>query len=635
MVKHKTQHNIIQSITDNIIPVIDNPHLHIDITHSNTVNHKIGYSIIPILITSLENTHLFNFINNYININVKYKSICDHIEENIKQHNINAASLTIDDNIIINAITNNNNNNTSTRQPFTNIHQIFIVIINNTHFNKLDNSELLESLRVAGHTIFSIVKANNIIQFNLVDTSIKEYTYSKAHSKAHSKEHRKTIKKSKKSNTNSKHKTQSRETSTRNTRNTRNTRDSNEPSLKEPMLEHILEGLLLSSYTFTKYKTKHDINKTINKFNISKINVVINLNTQSHSQNILKQLHILKNTIKTVFITRDLINMPANTSKSTTFINIIKQYIKTNKLNITIDVLDKTDLTKLGMGLLLGVGKGSTKDNEPKLLIMKYEQHNTGQPDYVLLGKGITFDTGGTNLKSSRHIVEMKTDLSGAATVATFLLGYAMQHNNTVKHDKHDKHDKSIYVICPFAENSIGPEAIKPSDILTSYNGTTVEITNTDAEGRLILADCLSYIVEKYPKAIIIDFATLTGQQESLSSKMFSNILSVNSETEVETLIKCSKEINELLVPLPLMEQYIHKLTSYVADIKNVSFISSADIIMSSLFMRQFINKNTKWIHIDIAGPSYQVDNIIKYASPEASGIGVRLLFSYFKSLRV
>jgi len=187
--------------------------------------------------------------------------------------------------------------------------------------------------------------------------------------------------------------------------------------------------------------------------------------------------------------------------------------------------------------------------------------------------------------------------------------------------------------MCPFAENSIGPDAIKPSDILTSYNGTTVEITNTDAEGRLILADCLSYIVEKYPKAIIIDFATLTGQQESLSSKMFSNILSVNSEKEVEKLIKCSKAINELLVPLPLMEQHLSKLTSYVADIKNVSSASSADIIMSSLFMRQFIKKNTKWIHIDIAGPSYQADNIIKYASPEASGIGVRLLFSYFNSI--
>jgi leucyl aminopeptidase len=187
--------------------------------------------------------------------------------------------------------------------------------------------------------------------------------------------------------------------------------------------------------------------------------------------------------------------------------------------------------------------------------------------------------------------------------------------------------------ICPFAENSIGPNSTKPSDVLTAYNGKTVEITNTDAEGRLVLADCIAYAVNKYPNAILIDFATLTGQQESLSSKMFSNILSVNSNKEVEKMISSGKLINELLVPLPLetMEKYKYKLESYIADIKNVSFTTSADIIMSSLFMQQFIKKNTKWIHIDIAGPSYKLNDVVKYASPEASGVGVRLLFNYFR----
>jgi len=244
-------------------------------------------------------------------------------------------------------------------------------------------------------------------------------------------------------------------------------------------------------------------------------------------------------------------------------------------------------------------------------------------PAYILLGKGITFDTGGLDLKSGKSMIEMKTDLSGASTVSAFLLGYAMNAG-----------EKCITVICPFAENSIGPNATKPSDVLTAYNGKTVEITNTDAEGRLVLADCLAYAVEKYPKAILIDFATLTGQQESLSSKMFSNILSINADKDVDKMISSGKEINELLVPLPLssMDKYKHKLESYVADIKNVSFTSSADIIMSSLFMQQFIKKNTKWIHIDIAGPSYKLNDVIKYASPEASGIGVRLLFNFFLS---
>jgi leucyl aminopeptidase len=216
-------------------------------------------------------------------------------------------------------------------------------------------------------------------------------------------------------------------------------------------------------------------------------------------------------------------------------------------------------------------------------------------------------------------MIEMKTDLSGASTVASFLIGYAM-----------NKGSKCIYTLCPFAENSVGPESTKPSDVIKAYNGRTVEVSNTDAEGRLILADCLAYVVDKYPDATIIDFATLTGQQESLSCKLFSNVLSVNSKQEVNKLIESGKEINELLVELPIMEKHLKNLESYVADIKNVSFTCSADIIMSALFMRQFIKKNTKWIHIDIAGPSYKANEVIKYASPEASGVGVRLLFTYF-----
>jgi leucyl aminopeptidase len=240
----------------------------------------------------------------------------------------------------------------------------------------------------------------------------------------------------------------------------------------------------------------------------------------------------------------------------------------------------------------------------------------------VLLGKGITFDTGGLDLKPPRSMIEMKTDLSGAATVMSFLLGYAKM-----------KGSRCIYTVCPFAENSIGPDSVKPTDVLTAYNGKTVEITNTDAEGRLVLADSLAYIVDKYPKAMIIDFATLTGQQESISGKMFSNILAVNSVQEVAKLKQVGTLINEPLVELPMMEsKFLPKLESAIADIKNVSTTSSADMILSAVFMRQFINKSTKWIHIDIAGPSYQLGDNVKYMGGEASGIGVRLLFEFFTS---
>ena len=574
--------------------------LDINITITEQITHKLGYSIIPILITNLQTTKLFNILDKYINIDDKYKSILEHIENNIKNKNINVASLTIEDkqhsmNTIHTKHTNhtihnsktkknnstehsktktkNNNNNT----PFTKIHQIFIVVINNNSFNKTDDSELLESLRVSGNTIFNIVKSNNIKSFNLVDTIDKK------------------------------------------------TADKKKNNITK-YVETILEGILLSSYKFNKYKTTQALNKTSLKYNLHLINLVIpktNTISQQSQKTITSRIKHLTNIVKSVFIARDLINEPANVSKADRFIDFIKQFIKKHKLSIAVEVLEKDKLEKLNMGLILGVGKASSPENAPKVLIMRYTGHKCikkdDDPAYVLLGKGITFDTGGLNLKIGKGMIEMKTDLSGAATVSAFLLGYALNNGK-----------KCINVICPFAENSIGPEATKPSDVLTAYNGKTVEITNTDAEGRLVLADCLAYAVDKYPNAILIDFATLTGQQEALSSKMFSNILSVNSPAETDKMISSGQEINELLVPLPIMEKQLNKLESYTADIKNVSFTSSADIIMSSLFMRQFIKKDTKWLHIDIAGPSYKLTDVVKYASPEASGIGVRLLFNFF-----
>jgi len=384
-----------------------------------------------------------------------------------------------------------------------------------------------------------------------------------------------------------------------------------------------MEGLLLSSYRFLKYKTEDSLTKNKDKFKIQNIHLVLPLyKREIHKDKTIKNIKHLINEIKSVFLTRDLINNPANDGKADLFIDTVKKYIKENKIPITLKVIDKNKLHKMGMGLILGVGKASSKINEPKVLILKYKGNIKYKtiPEYFLLGKGITYDTGGTNLKRGSSMYEMKTDMSGAAIIISFLLGYAMNNGS-----------KSIYAMCPLVENSIGSSAIKPSDVLTSYSGKTVEVSNTDAEGRLILADCLAYVSDKYPTASIIDFATLTGQQESLSCKMFSNILSSNSDSDVAKLIEKGKHINEPLVELPMMDKHLNKLESYVADITNVSFSCSADIIMSSLFMKQFINKNTKWIHIDIAGSSYKVNEIIKYASPEASGVGVRLLFSFFE----
>ena len=565
-----------------------------NLTLSKSINNNINASILPILLTKLKTQTLFNYVSTFIPITETYIELLKTIEENIKTNNLAMANLTIEynnnnnNNFIINDIKKTKSKKTKSKhtkskktkskhtKQIKTIHQLFIIPINDKSYNKDSDSELLELARVSGNAIFNRLKNNQVPNINIIDTLD----------------------------------TLSNETK---------------------YIEAIMEGLLLSSYRFLKYKTNESLTQNNDKFQLKKIHLVLPLyKKEVHKNTIINKLNNLLTQIKSVFLTRDLINEPANDSKGNLFIDIVKKYIKDNKIPITLKILDKTDIEKLKMGLILGVGKANTKDNEPKIIILEYNgidtkktnntKYKKGNPEYVLLGKGITFDTGGTNLKRGRSLNEMKTDMSGAAIVVSFLLGYAMNNGS-----------KSIYAMCPLVENSIGSGAIKPSDVLTSYGGKTVEITNTDAEGRLILADSLAYISTKYPTTTIIDFATLTGQQESLSCKMFSNILSSNCESEVKTLIEKGNQINEALVELPMMDKHLTKLKSYVADIRNVSFSCSADIIMSSLFMKQFIKKNTKWIHIDIAGQSYQANDIIKYASPEASGVGVRLLFAYFE----
>ena len=602
----------------------------IQLTISKEIDIPLRYTIIPLLLTHIDKETLFNYVSRYIKIPDSYKTLLEQIENNMKHNNLNMTSFTFETNNNKRNPIKNTNHTSHTKKHSTkhtkkhstkltnkkqskNIHQLFIIAINNHSYNKSKYDELLEIARVSGNAIFNTLKTNQIKNINIVDTIDGNYASGSSGNSDSSGSSGSSSNSSNGSNDNA-----------------------NEQSLTDSItgntkfIEAMIEGLMLSSYKFLKYKTNEALTKEKDKFTLSRINIVLSSYSKKlHHNDIHHRFKNLQNQIKAVFIARDLINEPANTSKSSTFIDIVKKVISENKLSIEIEILEKKDLEKMGMGLILGVGIGSSIENAPKVLIMKYDgsrsdsrgksHSKSKKPEYILLGKGITFDTGGLDIKGTRSMLEMKTDLSGASVVASFLLGYAM-----------NKGSKSIYTICPFAENSVGPNSTKPSDVLKAYNGKTVEVSNTDAEGRLILADCLAYVVDKYPEATIIDFATLTGQQESLSCKLFSNVLSVNSRDEVHKLIKSGREINELLVELPIMEKHLKNLESYVADIKNVSFTCSADIIMSALFMRQFIKKNTKWIHIDIAGPSYKVNDIIKYASPESSGIGVILIFSYF-----
>lgn len=524
----------------------------------NTSDHNNTF--LPILLSRLKKKSLYTEISNYIPLTVKYKEIILHIENNFLKNGLNGASITIQlpnsKKLSCNTKLKKTLKNTDTKQ----LHQLYLVGIND---NNLKNNELMELARNAGYEIFMTMMTNRIQNTNIID-SVCESNF----------------------------------------------------------IHCIMEGLLLSSYKFLKYKTKIEKKNELN-FNIKYINIssteCSKLNNSTINNKKLKLNNLLVE-IDSVYMARDLVNEPANTKKTELVIDTIKKEIEKYKLPITIDILDATKLKDENLNLILAVGQGSNKKNSPKLITIKYHGNKKDDPEFVLIGKGVTFDTGGLDLK--KHMDDMKTDLAGAVTVLSFIIGYARLKGN-----------KNIYVVCPFVENNIGPNSIKPSDIIKSYSGKTVEIVNTDAEGRLILADTLSWCIKKWPDAQYLDFATLTGQQESLSCKVFSNIMGINSDSVINKMILDGEHINEPLVHIPIYEEkFLNRLNSKIADIKNVSSSCNADMILAAVFLKQFVKKDTKWIHIDFAGPIYKLSNDSKnkYMVGEASGIGVRLLFEFF-----
>ena len=322
--------------------------------------------------------------------------------------------------------------------------------------------------------------------------------------------------------------------------------------------------------------------------------------------------------IEVVFFCKDLVNLPSNHLKPDTYVKHVLNTIKNTKLPIKTTTFNSSQLKKMGMNLILSVGQTS-KGNNSRLLILEYNPKNTKNPDYVLLGKGVTYDSGGLSLKSNKGLKEGKFDMIGSAVVISSIIGASLI--NSKKH---------IVAYCPMAENNIDSESFKVGDVIKSYSGSTVEINNTDAEGRLLMADCLSHIVEKYPKSPIIDVSTLTQQQEDLSCRLFTTLQGTHNKKIADNLIKNGELFNEQVVELPIKYQLKSKLESKIADIKNSSDSCKAQLMLSSIFLSHFIKETTNWTHLDIAGPSVLSSKEIPYILGEASGIGVRLLMGLF-----
>ena len=351
--------------------------------------------------------------------------------------------------------------------------------------------------------------------------------------------------------------------------------------------ESVLLGILLSKYNFDKYQSD------------GKDKIEITFNDSLESESVLVKRDAL-------FWVKDLVNTPAFDRSPEYFIEQVET-ISSNK-EINLEICNKEWLEKNNFGGVLGVAQGSVR--EPYFLIGQYNPDAKIQ--IALIGKGVLFDSGGLSLKSPSGMETMKTDMSGAAT--------AWGAINLVAQNKIDV---GLTVYTPLVENMPSGSAIRPGDVLTTRNGKTIEVLNTDAEGRLIMADALAYAAEKKPD-IICDVATLTGASVVALGldvgALFSN------DCELQSLfIKASEKSLEAYHPLPLYSDYKKLIESDIADMKNTGG-RNGGAITAALILEEFIDDN-KWIHLDIAGPA-RSDN-----RKGATGFGVLSLYEFFKSL--
>ena len=364
------------------------------------------------------------------------------------------------------------------------------------------------------------------------------------------------------------------------------------------VLGPMLEGAFLGNHVFDKYK-----NEKKNK-PLEKVDFFVEPKVMINFSGLPSQVEtVCKGTI----LAREWVSTPSNCKKPEQFAKDIASIAR--KENLIIKVFDEKKLERLGFGAMLAVAAGSR--SKPRLLILEYAPKGA-KKTVSIVGKGITFDSGGINLKPPGSLEDMKMDMSGAAAVAATLISAAKM-----------KPKVRIIGVIPIVENMPSGDAARPGDIVTGYDGKTIEINNTDAEGRLILADAISYVIKEYKPVILIDVATLTGACVVALGERIAGLFSPDDEL-AEKIIQSAKKTGERCWRMPLPEDYMELLKSEFADISNMSSSKWGGAITAALFLSEFI-KDTRWAHIDIAGPAY-IKKETDYCGAGGTGFGVRLL---------
>ena len=366
-------------------------------------------------------------------------------------------------------------------------------------------------------------------------------------------------------------------------------------------LGHFLHGLKLKSYEFKKYKTKKETR-------LISLNILGNKNKPSN-QNQLKFKALEEGT----FYARDLVSEPGNILHPDEY---AKRITSLRKDGLKINVYDEKKLKKLGMYALLGVGQGSIRGSY--LVTMEWNGAKNNSKPLAFVGKGVCFDTGGYSLKPARFMEDMTYDMAGSAAVVGLMKTLALR-----------KAKINAIGVVGLVENMVSGNAQRPGDIVKSYSGKTIEVLNTDAEGRLVLADAITFTEKTFKPKFIIDLATLTGAIIVSLGSEYAGLFS-NNDRLSKQLIEAGNEVNEKLWRMPLHKNFDKLMDSKNADMQNINYVGGAGSTTAAQFLQRFILNKTPWAHLDIAGMAFS-----KYGgalnSGGATGYGVRLLNKFIE----
>ena len=371
--------------------------------------------------------------------------------------------------------------------------------------------------------------------------------------------------------------------------------DTIESSNKIKCLHELVHGMKLKSYCFDKYLTKKN-SETLNISIITKERINLKL---------IKNFNAIE---KGVNLTKDLVSEPGNVLHPDEY---ARRLTHLKKIGLKITVYNTAKLKKLKCNALLGVGQGSSRGSY--IVTMEWKGNKKQKKPLAFVGKGVCFDTGGISLKPARFMEDMTYDMAGSAVVVGLLKSLALR-----------KAKVNAVGVVGLVENMVSGNAQRPGDIVKSYSGKTIEVLNTDAEGRLVLADAITFTEKKFKPNLIVDLATLTGAIVVALGSEYAGLFS-NDDKLSKKLFEAGEKVDEKVWRLPLHENYDKLMNSKNADMQNINYVGGAGSTTAAQFLQRFIINKTPWAHLDIAGMAFS-----KYAgslnSSGATGYGVRLL---------